>query len=207
MVPFPTSYGNNYILVAIDYVSKWADAQALPTNDGSVVVKFLKRLFSRFGFPKALISDRGGQFCNHQLEKALQHYGVTHRLSNAYHPQTSGQVENINLALKRILEKIVGSNLKNWSDKLDDALWAFRTTFKMPIGSTSFRMVYGKACHLPVEVEHKAFLALKMCNMDLSEASVERNNQLIELEELRLQAYETSKTYKERIKMAKKTLP
>ncbi|GJX88394.1 reverse transcriptase domain-containing protein [Tanacetum coccineum] len=95
---------------------------------------------------------------------------------------------------------MVGSNLKNWSDKLDDALWAFQTAFKMPIGSTPFRMVYGKACHLPVEIEHKAFWALEMCNMDLSEAGVERNNQLNELDELRLQAYETSKTYKERTK-------
>ncbi|GJZ33828.1 reverse transcriptase domain-containing protein [Tanacetum coccineum] len=95
---------------------------------------------------------------------------------------------------------MVGINLKNWSDKLDDALWAFWTAFKTPIGSTPFRMVYSKACHLPVEIEHKAFWALKMCNMDLSEAGVERNNQLNELEELRLQAYETSKMYKERTK-------
>ncbi|GKA63730.1 reverse transcriptase domain-containing protein [Tanacetum coccineum] len=77
---FPTSYGNKYILVAIDYISKWVEAQALPTNDARVVVKFLKKLFSQFGIPKALISDRGGHFYNHQLEKALQRYGVTHRL-------------------------------------------------------------------------------------------------------------------------------
>ncbi|KAK1419647.1 hypothetical protein QVD17_28881 [Tagetes erecta] len=102
MGPFPMSQKNRYILVAIDYVSKWVEAQALPTNDGRVVVQFLRKLFARFGTPKALISDRGTHFCNAQMEKTLARYGVTHRLSTAYHPQTSGQVENANRGIKRI---------------------------------------------------------------------------------------------------------
>ncbi|XP_021995555.1 uncharacterized protein LOC110892713 [Helianthus annuus] len=105
MGPFPSSSGNRYILVAIDYVSKWVEAQALPTNDARVVVRFLKKLFTRFGVPKAIISDRGTHFCNSAIEKALARYGVTHRLSTSYHPQTSGQVENANRGVKRILEK------------------------------------------------------------------------------------------------------
>ncbi|XP_052624775.1 uncharacterized protein LOC128132298 [Lactuca sativa] len=104
------------ILVAVDYVSKWAEAQALPTNDGRVVVRFLKKLFSRFGVPKALISDRGTHFANDQLEKVLRKYGVTHKFSTSYHPQTSGQNEVTNRALKRILERSVGINRKEWSD-------------------------------------------------------------------------------------------
>ncbi|GKD34718.1 reverse transcriptase domain-containing protein [Tanacetum coccineum] len=102
MGPFPKSRGNKYILVAVDYVSKWVEAQALPTNDARVVVKFLRSLFARFGVPKALISDRGTHFCNSQLEKALQRYGVTHKLSTAYHPQSNGQTEVTNRAIKRI---------------------------------------------------------------------------------------------------------
>ncbi|GKB50130.1 DNA-directed DNA polymerase [Tanacetum coccineum] len=110
-------------------------AQALPTNDARIVIKFLRRLFARFGVPKALISDRGTHFCNSQLEKALQKYGVTHKLSTTYHPQTNGQTEVTNRAIKRILERYVGYNLKKWSEKLDDALWAFRTAYKTLTGS------------------------------------------------------------------------
>ena len=113
MGPFPPYLRNKYILVAVDYVSNWVQAQALPTNDARVVVKFLKKIFTRFGAPKALISDRGTHFCNDQLQKALSRYGVTHRLSTSYHPQTNGQAEVTNIGIKRILEKTVGANLKD----------------------------------------------------------------------------------------------
>ncbi|GJW22778.1 reverse transcriptase domain-containing protein [Tanacetum coccineum] len=136
---------------------QWVEAQALPTNDARVVIKFLRKLFARFGVPKALISDRGTHFCNSQLEKALQKYRVTHKLSTTYHPQTNGQTEVTNRVIKRILERSVGYNPKNWSEKLDDSLWAFNTAYKTPTGSTPFRLVYGKACHLPVEIEHNAY--------------------------------------------------
>ncbi|GKA37794.1 reverse transcriptase domain-containing protein [Tanacetum coccineum] len=113
MGPFPDSRGNKYILVAVDYVSKWVEAQALPTNDARVVVMFLRSLFARFGVPKALISDRGTHFCNSQLEKALQKYGVTHKLSTTYHPQSNGQSEVTNRAIKLILERsVMGTILK-----------------------------------------------------------------------------------------------
>ena len=200
MGPFPVSGGNRYILVAIDYVSKWVEAQALPTNDARVVVKFLKKLFTRFGTPRALISDRGTHFCNTMMEKVLARYGVTHRLSTAYHPQTSGQVENANRGVKRILEKTVGKSRKDWSDKLDDALWAFRTAYKTPLGTTPFMIVYGKACHLPVELEHRALWALKTVNLDMTEAARRRYFQIHELEELRDAAYARSWSIKEKTK-------
>ncbi|GKF47182.1 reverse transcriptase domain-containing protein [Tanacetum coccineum] len=144
IVPFPSSRGNKYILVAVDYLSKWVEAKALPTNDARVVVKVMSK------------------------------YGVTHRLSTPYHPQTSGQVEVTNRGLKRILERTVGENQASWSDKLDDALWAFRTTYKTPIGCTPYKLVYGKACHLPIKLEHKAYWALKHANFDLKTAGDHR---------------------------------
>nr|GEX55293.1 hypothetical protein [Tanacetum cinerariifolium] len=122
MGPLPSSRGNKYILVAVDYLSKWVKAKALPTNDARVVCKFLKSLFARFGAPRAIISDRDTYFCNDQFAKVMLKYGVTHRLSTAYYPQTSGQVEVSNRGLKRILERTIGKNCASWSDKLDDAL-------------------------------------------------------------------------------------
>nr|GEW96714.1 reverse transcriptase domain-containing protein [Tanacetum cinerariifolium] len=197
MGPFPSSRGNKYILIAVDYLSKWVEAKALPTNDARVVVKFLNSLFARFGTPRAIISDRGTHFCNDQFAKVMTKYGVTYRLATAYHPQTSGQVEVFNRGLKRILERTVGENRASWSDKLDDALWAFRTTFKTPIGCTPYKLVYRKSCHLPIELEHKAYWALKHANFHLKTAGDHRK---LQLNELREQAYENSLIYKERIK-------
>ncbi|GJS03325.1 reverse transcriptase domain-containing protein [Tanacetum coccineum] len=200
MGPFPSSRGNKYILVAVDYLSKWVEAKALPTNDARVVCKFLKTLFSRFGAPRAIISDRGTHFCNDQFAKVMLKYGVTHRLSTAYHPQTSGQVEVSNRGLKRILERTIGENHASWSDKLDDALWAFHTAYKTPIRCTPYKLVYGKACHLPVELEHKAYWALKHTNFDIKITGDHRKVQLNELNELRDHAYENSLIYKEKTK-------
>ncbi|GKA03902.1 reverse transcriptase domain-containing protein [Tanacetum coccineum] len=197
---FPSSRGNKYILVAIDYLSKWVEAKVLPTNDARVVVKFLKSLFARFGTPCAIISDRGTHFCNDQFAKVMLNYRVTHRLSTVYHPQTSGQVKVSNRGLKHILERTVGENHASWSDKLDDALWDFLTAFKTPIGCTPYKLVYGKACHLPIELEHKAYWALKHCNFDLKIAGDHRKVRMNELNELRDLAYENSFIYKEKMK-------
>ncbi|GJV69924.1 reverse transcriptase domain-containing protein, partial [Tanacetum coccineum] len=139
--PFPKSHKFKYILVAVDYVSKWAEAKALPTNDARVVITFLKKLFCRFRMPKALISDRGTHFCNKIMERTMKRYGVNHRFFTSYHPQTSGQVVNTNRALKRILEKTVKDNPAIWSRKLDDALWAFRTAYKTPTGTTLYKLI------------------------------------------------------------------
>nr|GEU69729.1 reverse transcriptase domain-containing protein [Tanacetum cinerariifolium] len=192
--------GNKYILVAVDYLSKWVEAKALPTNDARVVCKFLKYLFARFGTLRAIISDRGTHFCNDQFAKVMQKFSVTHRLATPYHPQISGQVEVSNHGLKRILERTVGENRASWSDKLDDALWACRTAYKTPIGCTPYKLVYGKARHLPFKLKHKAYWALKHANFDSKTAGDYRKVQLNELNELRDQAYKNSLIYKEKTK-------
>nr|GEV28972.1 reverse transcriptase domain-containing protein [Tanacetum cinerariifolium] len=130
-------------------------------------------------------------------DTVMTKYEVTHRLATAYHPQTSGQVEVSNRGLKRILERTVGENRASWSDKLDDAIWAFHTAFKTPIGCTPYKLVYGKSCHLPIELEHKAYWALKHVNFDLKTAG---DHQKLQLNKLRDQAYENSLIYIERTK-------
>ncbi|GJY52261.1 reverse transcriptase domain-containing protein [Tanacetum coccineum] len=149
MGPFPQSRANKYILVAIDYVSKWVEAQALPKNDACIVVKFLRSLFARFGVPKALISDRGTHFCNSQLEKALQRYDVTHKLSTAYHPQSNGQTEVTNRAIKRILERSVGYNpkeftKKKWHDSRLRGDKDFKVGDKVSLYNSRLKMYTGK---------------------------------------------------------------
>ncbi|GJX98599.1 reverse transcriptase domain-containing protein [Tanacetum coccineum] len=204
--PFPVSQGTSIFSWQSTILSKMVKRKRIPHNDARVVWQISeKSLFARFGAPRAIISDRGTHFCNDQFTKVMQKYGVTHRLSTAYHPQTSGQVEVSNRGLKRILERTIGENRASWSDKLDDALWAFRTAYKTPIGCTPYKLVYGKACHLPIELEHKAYWALKQANFDPVITGDHRKVQLNELNELRDHAYENSLMLKGQNKEASMT--
>ena len=173
--PFPPSCGYLYILLSVDYVLKWVEAIPTRTNDHKVVLKFIKEhIFSRFRVPCAIISDGGIHFCNRSFENLLKKYGVTHKVSTAYHPQTNGQAELANREIKHILEKNVAPNNKDWSLRLIDALWAYRIAFKTILGMSPYRLVYGKACHLPVEMEHRAYWAIKTFTFNLDQAGKQR---------------------------------
>ncbi|CAM8993985.1 unnamed protein product [Rhodiola kirilowii] len=201
MGPFPPSYGNQYILVVVDYVSKWVEAVATATCDAKVVIKmFQKVIFPRFGLPQTIISDGGSHFKERNFETLLKKYSVYHTVGTPYHPQTSGQVEISNREIKRILGKTVSSYRKDWASKLDDALWAYRTAFKTLIGMSPFRLVYGKTCHLLVKLEYKALWAIRELDMNMKAAGEKRLLQLNELDEIRLDSYENARIYKEIMK-------
>ena len=201
MGPFPSSFGYIYILVGVDYVLKWVVAVPCRAADHRVVLKFLKEnIFFRFWVPKAMINDGGSHFCNKPFENLLAKYGVKHKVATLYHPQTSGQVELANREIKTILMKVVSSNRKDWSLKLLDSLWAYRTTYKTILGMSPYRLVYGKACHLLVEIEYKAWWAVKKLNLDMGGVVLKRVLDINELEELRNDAYFNSKNEKDRLK-------
>ena len=125
MGPFLSSFGNIYILLYVDYVSKWVEASACPRNDAITMVGFIQRnILSRFGTPRTIISDEGSHFAIIFFAKLMTKYGIKHVTSFSYHPKSNGQAEISNKEIEKILGKTVNTNRKDWSIKLDDALWA-----------------------------------------------------------------------------------
>ena len=201
MGPFPSSFGYVYILVGVDYVLKWVEAVPCRAAAHRVVLKFLKEnIFSKFGVPKAIINDGGSHFCNKPFENLLDKYGVKHKVATPYHPQTSGQAELANREIKTILMKVVSSNRKDWFLKLLDSLWAYRIAYKTILGMSPYPLVYGKVCHLPVEIECKAWWAVKKLNLYMGRTGLKRLLDINELEELRNDAYFNSKIAKDGLK-------
>jgi hypothetical protein len=143
MGPFPKSWQCEYILVAVDYVSKWVEALPCRAADSNnAMMMFFKTIFPRFGVPRFL-SD----------------HGVCHNIMTPYHAQTSGQAETSNKQIKNILQKIVNEMGMAWKDKLHGALWAYKIAYKTPLRMSPHQLVYGKTCHLPIELEFKAHCA------------------------------------------------
>ncbi|KAK1666803.1 hypothetical protein QYE76_054962 [Lolium multiflorum] len=145
MGPFPSSEGNTHILVVVDYVTKWVEAIPTKSADGETSLKMLLDvIFPRFGVPRYLMTDGGSHFIHGGFRKTLAKYGINHRIASAYHPQTSGQVELSNREIKSILQKTVNKSRKNWASKLKEALWAYRTAYKNPMGINPSKEIFSE---------------------------------------------------------------
>jgi len=149
-----SSRGMAYIIVATEYLTKWAEAKAVKTNDAKNAAIFLfENVITRFGVPKILVSDRGTHFLNEVIESMTERFQIDHRKTTPYHPQTNGQTERVNQTLGTILRKTVRDSKRDWDVKLPAALWAYRTTFKVTTQTTPFSLVYGLEAVLPIEFE------------------------------------------------------
>ena len=156
-------------------MSKWVEALPCVAADSRSSKKmFQKIIFPRFGVPRVVISDGGSHFIDRTFRKWISELGVDHWVATPYHPQTSGQTETSNKKIKNILQKTINAMGKGWKSKLPEALRAYRTAYKTPIGMTPYQLVYGKTCHLPVELRYKSYWAIKRWNMDLQSAGIKR---------------------------------
>ena len=201
MGSFPSSWGNTYILLVVDYMSKWVEAIATQKNDAKTVVQFVHtNIFTRFGTPRCIINDEGSHLCNRIFASLLGRDNVRHVKSLRYHLESNGHAEISNQEIKSILEKIENSSIKDGSRKLDDALWAYTIAFKTLIGMSSFHLIYGKPCHLPMELEHRVMWVIRHLNFDLNEVGAKIFLPLNELEQLRNESYKNPKIYKKKTK-------
>jgi transposase InsO family protein len=179
MGPFSNSKEREYILVAVDYVSKWVEAIYCHSADSKHTKKmFRKVILPQFGIPRLVISDGGSHFIEKKFKAFQIDLGIHHNIATAYHPQTNGQTETSNKQNKNILQKSIMEAGRCWKKQLLDALWAYKTAFKTLIGMSLFQMIYGKTCHLLVETKHKAYWSIKRFNLDFTKARRHRQSSI-----------------------------
>jgi hypothetical protein len=171
----PPSNQKFYILVCTDYMTKWVEAKALHRATEEAVIKFLfTDIFNRFGMPRELITDGGPPFSSHGFQATLQKYHIQQRMTTPYHPQANGQVESTNKVIEAILTKTVKESRKDWSNRLLEALWAYKTTWRNTTGFSPYELVYGKSVVFPVEFEIKTLRTALAANLDLTDAQTAR---------------------------------
>jgi hypothetical protein len=196
------SNGHRYIMVAIDYFTKWVEAASYSTITAAVTERFIRNhIITRYGVPHELITDNGKNFVARRIEEYLQQYKIQHHRSSPYRPQMNGAVESANKNLVKILKKTIDSG-RDWHEKLAYALWAYRTSIRTSTGVTPYSLVYGMEAVLPLEVEIPSLRILKEADLTEAEWVEERLAQLNLIDEKRLSAMHHAQCYQKRIARA-----
>ena len=147
----PPSNGKSYILVCTDYLTKWVEVKAMKHAHDEKVVEFLyEEVFTCYGVSKELVTNQGAQFTSNLILALMKQYNIRHRKSSPYHPQANGQVEVTNRELENILTKIVHLHHRDWTNRLQEVVWAYKTTWNTTTGFTPFELLYGKVAMLPI---------------------------------------------------------
>jgi hypothetical protein len=195
------SNGHEFILVAIDYFTKWVEAESFRAVKTKQVIKFVKEhILCRFGVPHKIVTDNGVQF-GAELDGFLEKYGIQHHRSSPYRPQTNGAVEAANKNIKKILAKMVERG-RDWAEKLPMALWAYRTSIRASTGFSPFSLVYGAEAILPVNLQICSTKVLTEGQVEDEEWTRLRNEELELLDEKRLIAMSHMQAYQRRIARA-----
>ena len=198
-----SSRGMKHIIVATEYLTKWAEAKAVKANDAVHAANFLfEQVITRFGCPKILISDRGTHFLNTVIESMTERFDINHRMTTPYHPQTNGNTERVNQTLVNILRKTVQDSKRDWDTKLPAALWAYRTTYKVTTKATPFSLVYGVESILPIEFEVQSLRIAIDERLTMAPSLVERLLMLESLDETRRASAQHVETIQRRRKLA-----
>ena len=173
---------NQYIIIAVEYLTKWTEAKPIKAADAKQTAIFLhENIISHFGCPKILVSNRGSHFFNEAIEELTKLFQINHRKTTPYHPQTNGLAERVNQTLVRILRKTVMDSKRDWDSKLTAALWAYCTTYKVTTRMTSFALMYGLEAILPIEFE---IPSLRLAIGERLDTTESLKNRLTELEAL-----------------------
>lgn len=198
-----SSKGMKHIIVATEYLTKWAEAKAVKTNDAKNAATFLfEQIITRFGCPKILISDHGKHFLNEVIEELTMRFQIDHRKTTPYHPQTNGHTEKVNQTLATILRKIVVDSKRDWDVKLLAALWAYRTAFKVTTSATPFSLVYGVESVLPIEFEVPSLRIAIDSRLTTNKSLVHRLERLENLNKDRMLSAQNIEVIQRRQKMA-----
>ncbi|GJW54309.1 reverse transcriptase domain-containing protein, partial [Tanacetum coccineum] len=185
--PFPAAAGGlKFLIVAIDYFTKWIEAKAVATITGNQVKRFVwDNIVCRFGLPGEIVSDNGKQFCDNPFKDWCARLSITQRFASVKHPQTNGLVERANRSLGEGIKARLDRHKGRWVEELSHVLWAHRTTIKVSTGDTPFSLVYGTEAVIPAEI---GMPTIRTAEVNIATNDDERRIDLDILEERREQA-------------------